>query len=577
MEAKKNLIRDRSTVEKAAMELVSRMSLEQKAGQVLTLCFNGTTLYPLVYEQVQKLHCGGLRLTQSVVGETRDGWRRAAPYASPGQYAEVLNQLQDLALAREHSIPLHFVGDQEGDRSSNYCMGGVRFMPSQVGLTACGSPDSAYRAARAMARQQRAVGIHWVNSPVLDVNSNWRNPEIGWRAFSDRAEVCKDYGAAFLQGLREEGVIGSAKHFPGRGDSDQDAHHAVTSIDVSKKLLMEREILPYTGGRQWLSSIMLAHTAFPALDSSGRPATLSSAIITDFLRGELGFDGVVTTDNMEMEGISQLHPIPEACWRALAAGADVVLMKAENNLCRQVHSAIIEAVRRGDLPESRLDEANRRLLSMKMEYGIFDKPKAEPKEAAKAVFEPEVVSTARDLAYEGANYARFNSELLPLPQGARIILIEQFCDSLTGMQADDLYVHNGMLLEKLMAYSGNILHLPISWHPSEDEIRRTMERFEPGFDLVAVTDWAARSQENNAELIRAVKGHGLPVVSLTNTPYPPWVDNQADAVLMTFQTRDEGLAAAADILFGHYQPRGRWPLGAVPARGRVCDRASGRA
>lgn len=560
MSSEKKLTGHRTAAEKAAAELVSRMSLEQKAGQVLTLCFNGTTLYPLVYEQIQQLHCGGLRLTQSVIRETRDGWQRQAPYTLPGQYAEVLNQLQELALAREHSIPLHFVGDQEGDRSSNYCMGGVRFMPSQIGLTACGSADNAYRAARAMARQVRAAGIHWVNSPVLDVNSNWSNPEIGWRAFSDKAEVCRDYGAAFLRGLWEEGVIGSAKHFPGRGESDQDAHHTVTSIKVSREQLTEREILPYQSSRQWLSSIMLAHTAFPALDPSGLPATLSSAIITDFLRGELGFEGVVTTDNMEMEGIRQLYPIPEACWRALAAGADVVLMKAENELCREVHSAVIEAVQRGDLPPARLEEANRRLLTMKMEYGIFDEPKSDPCEATAAVSDPAIISTARDLAYEGASYARFDSELLPLSRDARIILIEQFCDNLTGMQADDLYVHNGMLLEKLMAYTGNIQHLPVTWHPTDEEISKTVDRLGTGFDLVVVTDWAPRSQENNAGLIRAVKNFGLPVVSLTNTPYPPWTDNQADAVLMTFQTRDEGLAATADILFGQYEPRGSWPL-----------------
>lgn len=540
--------------------LMENMTLEQKVGQVLTLCFNGTVIYPLVYKQIQNFHCGGLRLTQSAIAPSRNGFRRPAPYSLPAEYSALLNQLQGLALERPLSIPLHFVMDQEGDRSSNYCMGGVKFMPSQVGLTAYGSPEAAYNAARAMARQLHSLGVHWVNSPVLDVNSNWDNPEIGWRAFSDCAEVCSSYGHEFLRGLRAENVIGSAKHFPGRGDSDEDAHHAVISLDISRETMLEREVLPYQENWDLIPSIMVAHTAFPALDDSGLPATLSYPIITDFLRGELGFDGVVTTDNMEMEGIKRLYPVPEASWRALAAGCDVVLMKAENGLCADTFNAILDAVKCGDLPQERLEEANRRLLTMKYRYGIFEQPLADSEKAAGVVREKAIEETARTLSGGGVQYARSNDDLLPLQRDCRLLLVEQFCDNVTGMQSDDIHVHNGMMLEKLLPYTRQIDHVPIAWQADENDVERLCPYLRGAYDAVIITDWAARNLATNAHIIKLVKDHNLPVISLASSPYPPWIENAADAVLLTFQTRNEGLEAAADVMFGQMQPNGKKPV-----------------
>ena len=188
--------------------IIGRMTLEEKVGQCMTLGFYGTVITSEVVGLIEKLHCGGLRLTPHInTSDSSDLVRRLAPYYTPAQYAETLNELQRIAAGRRMGLPLHMVVDQEGDLSADYLHGGVNFFPSQMGLAAAGSPALTRRCAEAVARQLRAVGIHMVHSPVLDVNVNPRNPEIGCRSFSNSAAVCARHGLAFMQGLNDGRVI----------------------------------------------------------------------------------------------------------------------------------------------------------------------------------------------------------------------------------------------------------------------------------------------------------------------------------------------------------------------------------
>lgn len=557
-------------IETRVRELLSRMTLEQKAGQALTLCFSGSFPHPLLYRQILDFHCGGIRVTHGSIDRCRYGYPGRSPYVMPDQYAACLNEVQKIALSRPLGIPLHVSTDQEGDFSSNYCMGGVRLMPNSAGLVACGDPGYARRAALATARQLRAAGIHWIHSPVLDVNADWTNPEIGQRAFSDDAKVCSRYGRAYLEGLKEGGVIATGKHFPGRGDSNEDAHYEVIKLNLSRDVLWNRDLLPYRENLDLLPSLMAAHTAYPAIDPSGMPASLSRPILTDFLRGEMGYQGVVTTDNMEMEGVVKLFPIPEACWRALAAGADIVLMKMEDErMCEAVFRGIVNAVERGDLPLERLEEANRRMLTMKMAYGLFEKPLVDPAGALAAVRDPDADAVMRETTSRSARIVCDPKGLLPFKAGQKILVVEQRIDSLWASQAEDYHMHDYMLMEKMLRYNRNLTHVPIEYLPGEKDLEMIRARIKEGprFDVAVVTDWPSRASFTQTPVMEMVKAAGIPVVTLTNSPYPRPARKHADAVLVVYQGRGFGIEVAADILFGKAAAPGQWPLSREPAIG----------
>jgi beta-N-acetylhexosaminidase len=549
------------TKEARVNEIIDSLSIEEQVGQTLILNFTGSFHHPLVYRMINDFHCAGFRLSQTAINPPRDGYWRMAPYVTPEQYAQSLNHLQSIALQRAHHIPLHFAIDQEGDKSSNYCMGGVHYLPSSAGLVACGDASYARKAALALAQQLRAIGVHWIHSPCLDVNVDYMNPEIGARSFSDDAHICSQYGRAFMEGLRDGRLIATGKHFPGRGDSSVDAHNDVASVNVSRATLLDRDIKPYSDNLDLLPSIMLAHTAFPSLDPSGKPATISKPIVTDFLRNELGFNGVITTDNMEMKGITKLMSIPEACKQAVAAGSDLVLMKAENEeLVEGCFNAILDAVRSGEISEEQLTASNRRVLALKMEYGIFDSPMTDASKAAEPLHDPEVIRIAAETTEKGIRIVKDESHLLPLDASKRVLLVEQGHDPLTVVHVEDFWNHSGQLGEDLLGRVAMLEHDLVKWEPDEDDMERIESSLKKDYDVAIVTAWLLRSTRSFNDIIDRIKAKGIPVICLVNTPYPYSINNNADATVVSYQVRGNGCHLLADVLFGERKAVGEWPL-----------------
>ena len=253
-------------------------------------------------------------------------------------------------------------------------LGGQKLFPHPMGLCASGDPSLAYRTARAIGLQARAIGANMIHSPVLDVNTNPKNPEIGTRAYSDKTNDVTAYALQSLKGFQEVDLMATGKHFPGRGESMADAHFGLPVADLAKDELMQKHIEPYkqliAAG---LPTIMSAHTIYPALGDSERPATMSRRIITEFLRGELGFKGVVTTDNMIMGGILKKYWMPEAIVQALIAGCDLILCRDESPARIIILQEVKKAIQEKRLKESELDEKVKRILELRWKMGLAEK------------------------------------------------------------------------------------------------------------------------------------------------------------------------------------------------------------
>jgi len=254
------------TDEQFIENIIGQMSVEQKIGQCVVVGMSGTVITNDLREAITRYQCGGVRLSpfyrifryfsddrakqQNLGPDYVPSLQKIAksgepPYASPEQFVEMLNELRGLAAVRKPGIPLHMVVDQEGDTSKDYSRGGVVQFPSNLGIAASGNPQLAYEVARATGLQMKAAGLDMIHSPVVDVNINPLNPEIGRRSFGDDPAVVAEYALAMLQGFKEAGVVAAAKHFPGRGDSATDAHHACPKLEVNNRRFHEVDLYPY--------------------------------------------------------------------------------------------------------------------------------------------------------------------------------------------------------------------------------------------------------------------------------------------------------------------------------------------
>ncbi len=551
-------------------KLISRMTLEQKIGALMTLHFTGVVPTQNVREYITKYHCGGLRLPPIARRAGNDSDPKScngvfakfsnlrypeAPTCTPNQYKKALGEYRKLAKERPLGIPLHFSFDQEGSIGTNPYFANIFPMP--MGIRATDDPKMAYYVARAIAEQGRAMGLSWIHSPQVDINSDPRNPECNIRTYSDKEADVSEYALEAARGFREGGMIATAKHFPGRGHSDVDAHFEVPTIHVDKKTMYERELAPYrkliADGN--LPSIMIAHSIFPAFDPDN-VATVSKPIITGLLREELGFEGVITTDSMTMGGISKRYGVAEACALALEAGADIVLMKSQSHLVADTFNAIRSFVEQGRISLEELDKKGYRVLNMKYEYGLFHDYDWDDIDADQVANKSRLVQISKDVARRSNLIARDEEQLLPLKPEERILIIEQ-----KPFLYNTYQFHSGMHFENCVRYSENVSYLETLIQWDEQDIQR-IRTVIGDYDKVVVTNFFHRELGANTEELNQLVKTCRNVIVVSNTPYEGLsVPAQAKTVVLSVGGPTPNQAEAlAGVLYGKVHPEGVWPI-----------------
>lgn len=251
--------------------------------------------------------------------------------------------------------------DQEGGRVARLRGAPFTALPPMRTFGDAGSEADVERVGRLLAHELRALNFDWDFAPVLDVDTNPANPVIGDRAFSREAEKVGRLGVALARGLEAGGIASCGKHFPGHGDTAQDSHHELPHLPHALERLREVELRPFAAyARAGLASLMTAHVVFDAIDP-GVPATMSRKVLQGLLREELGFDGVLVSDDLEMKAIADHYGVAEAAVRGTQAGVDLFLVCQRVELQREAIEAIVHAVEDGRIPRARIDEAHRRL------------------------------------------------------------------------------------------------------------------------------------------------------------------------------------------------------------------------
>jgi beta-N-acetylhexosaminidase len=289
---------------------------------------------------------------------------------APEQVAELSGSLEELG----RDTPAWVSVDQEGGRVARLKEPFTRWPPMAV-LGRAKSDALAERFGRALARELRAVGITLDYAPVLDIHTNPKNPVIGDRAFAEQADAVARLGCAVIRALQSEGVAACGKHFPGHGDTSTDSHLELPLVEHPPDRLRAVEFAPFRAAiREQVAFIMTAHVLVPALDEN-QPATLSPAIVQALLRDELGYDGVILSDDLEMKAVSARMPVPTAAVQAIRAGCDAVLVcSGDVELQAATLEALIKAAESGELPRKRLDDAFTRLRRAKERFLAGERP-----------------------------------------------------------------------------------------------------------------------------------------------------------------------------------------------------------
>ncbi|QVQ50726.1 beta-hexosaminidase [Spiractinospora alimapuensis] len=376
-------------------ELLAEMSLEEKVGQLFvpyTYGESATTENAADVSANQAAYgvdnAAELIETYNVGGIIYFDWSGNFASGSPEQVASLSNGLQDAALSQPNGIPLIISVDQEGGPVTRIGEPVTQF-PDAATLGATEDTALAEEAAAVGARELRAMGINQNYAPVGDVQITDDNPAIDQRSFGDDPGLVAEMTAAQVRGIQGENVAASVKHFPGHGNTDVDSHFGVPVVDHDRSQWEELDAPPFTAAiDEEVDSVLVGHLVYPELDSTETPATLSEPIISGMLRDEMGFDGVVVTDALDMEGVRESYSDDEVAVLAIQAGVDQLLQPPSGEFVTQ-YEAVLDAVAEGELTEERVDESVLRILTLKKELGLFEDPFADEAAVSDVVGIPE--------------------------------------------------------------------------------------------------------------------------------------------------------------------------------------------
>ena len=395
--------------------LLSRMTVREKIGQLFLTFSSGffineeSPVYQELAEKITRYHVGGLIFNSGTVY---------------GQ-AMLTNKLQELS-----RLPLWITQDMEYGAAMRVRR--ATRLPPAMGIAATGNPDYSYWAGKITAHEARALGVNQIFAPVLDVNNNPDNPVINVRAFSGDPQIVSRFGNAFITGVESEGVVATAKHFPGHGDTDIDSHLSLPVIQYNYERLDTLELIPFRSAiKNGVSSIMSAHISFPEISNNpGKPGTLDESILNTILIDSLQFNGMVVTDGLEMKGITDHFSPGEVVLEALHAGADLMLLSPDEL------TAITEvemALEKGEISEERIDRSVRKLLQWKKDHGLFTERKIDLTALSGEISKRQHSIIADEIARKSVTLVKNENDILPI-QAKRFprILVVSIADDESG-------------------------------------------------------------------------------------------------------------------------------------------------
>ncbi len=468
------------------------------------------------------------------------------------------------ALQRASRLPLFIAADLESGPSAR--IRGATAFPGNMGLGATGSEQDAYDVGAVIAREARAVGINLVFAPVVDVNNNPANPIINVRSYGEDPLRVGAFGVAFIRGLREHGMLATAKHFPGHGDTGTDSHLALPVITAGRARLDSIEFVPFRAAvRAGVDAVMSAHVAMPGLTGGDTPATLSASVLDTLLRRDLGFHGLVVTDALSMGAIVSRFGPAQAAVRALEAGADVLLMPTDPH---QAIEAVLAAVQRREVSEARIDSSVTRVFEAKRRAGLFRRRLADLGAIATLVGTQRDEALAQSIAQRALVLVKDSLGLVPVSaEQRRRVLVVSYAEETNGAVGQVF----GATLRQGGAERVTVLRLwPASGPMSYDSVRTQAREASLVCVLVAARPAAWKPDAVNmpaalAGLVEELSHGGAPLLTVAlGSPYLIGQVPSTPGYLIAWSDADVSERAAAQAVLGTIGITGRLPVSLPP-------------
>ncbi len=572
--------------EKWAEKTLHKMSTEEKVGQLFMVWAraqflnNDSEIFAQLRDTMNKYHVGGFTMTVPVDG----------PFlikSEPYEAAMLLNHLQE-----ESKLPLLFAADFE--RGLSIRLNGPTIFPSAMAFGAAGKFDYAENFGRITAHEARAIGIHWNFFPVADVNSNPVNPVINTRSFGEDPQAVGQMVAAYVKGAHEGGMLTTAKHFPGHGDTATDSHLGVARVNGDMAHLQSIELPPFQKAIDaGVDTIMVAHVSVPALEPDpNRVATTSTRVVTDLLKTQMKFNGIVTTDALDMAGLTRLYAqdVGRAAVEAFKAGNDMLLIPADLDAS---YRAMLKAVESGEIPQARLDASVLKLLKAKASLGLNKAKLVDVTNVGKEVGKPQNMLSGQQVADDAVTLVRDDAKVLPLKARGTVVgglpymsTVETHDRLVVIVFSEDVRMNAGRTFDRQIRArvpDANVMFVdPRIAAGMSEEILKAVDQAEvvvaavyaaptPGSTKngVAVADATGR-------LLSRVLEHGAAKTAVVamGSPYVLADFPEIDNYLCTFSNETVSEASAVKVLFGEIPIRGHLPVTIpnVAQRGAGLDR-----
>ena len=521
--------------------LLSKMTLKEKVGQILQIGFNGKTVTPEIKGMIEDYHVGGIIYFQRNIYSLK-------------QAANLSNELQMLSVNQELGLPLIISNDQEGGIVNRLTGAGGTHFPGNMVLGATRDAVLSRKMGRAIAQELKVVGINMNLAPVLDVNTNMSNPVIGVRSFGEDPLLVAKLGEAFIIGMQLEGIIACGKHFPGHGDTTIDSHLELPIVKYEKERLKKVELYPFIQAiKAGVDSIMTAHICFPAIEpKKGVPATLSYNVLTGLLREELGYNGLIITDCMEMNAIVSTFGTIEGSVMAIEAGSDMVLISHTLDKQKAAIEEVIKAVKAGRITEERINQSVIRILKLKEKrIGLNRMFNTD----YKGINKKEGEEIAYQIAKKGVTLVKNDKNLIPIKKGKKIVVF------------DFAIVHQTTLVENNKGYRNSFAHylseqgIQFEYFSLPDKCAKLPLLEGNNQVIVIVCIYDAVHNPQQVEIVKKLQIKGELFIALAiRNPYDLNLFPEISTYLTTYDYSPANLKVASEIITGKYVAQGILPI-----------------
>ncbi|MBS4192451.1 beta-N-acetylhexosaminidase [Bacillus sp. FJAT-49705] len=524
-------------------------AIKKKVGQLMVFGFYGKEVTQEIKTLIRDYHLGSIILFGRNIG-------------TPEEVLKLTIELQKEAKEAGHKHPLLICTDQENGAVRRLGDGTTVF-PGAMLLGATNNPENAYKIGNATGKELKALGINWNLSPVLDVNNNPKNPVIGVRSFGETPENVSEFGQELMKGMQRSGVMTTLKHFPGHGDTNIDSHLDLPIIDHDLERLQNVELKPFKDCiSNGADAVMTAHVYFPAIESrKGVPATLSDKVITGLLRDDLHFDGVVTTDCMEMNAISETIGTPKGAVEAIKAGADLIMVS--HSYEPQINSleAVIRAVETGEIPLEQINSAHNRVEKLKEKYLDWNDLQLD-----KYIKVPELVGCkehhemATEIYRQGVTIVKNEESILPIEGDVNHRVLLVYPENTSTMAVEDKRYSTFSLGECIKEIHQSAIVVQLSNPPTKEEMEVVSQQAK-AFDTVIVATLSAQAGSSQTKLVEKIyEANNRVIVVATRSPYDLAYLPNVPGYICTYEFTTPALKMAASAIYGRETVEGRLPV-----------------